>query len=516
MTRYGMVIDLETCVGCHSCTIACKVSNGTPPGVHFASVIEHEVGTYPNARREFLPVLCNHCEDAPCVDVCPTGASYKRADGIVAVHSDICIGCRACDTACPYGHRHYIEPGALRTGYFNDGLTKFEELKYERWTDGTVSKCDFCMERTDQGLQPACVETCPPISRHFGDLSDPDSNVSRLLRERESFTLLPEAGTEPRVSYLKPRSASRRIAGGAALEEADAGAIWAAALQGGRKGFSTGVRYIGHMGGLEAFSFYGESLGGALFVLAVIAGMWPPAVLGIGLVGLAVIALLAHLGRPLRSWRAISRPGRSWISRGTLAIAAFIPFAVLSLLATPLREAATFVALALAVMIAFYGGLLLRSYRAIRFWRGPFLPLGFAAQGFASAATLLTAWIALFDRGHAASQWLPGLSLAFVLAAAAFAALHWSCAERSTGVRASKERLRLGDLRKLFTWGAATSGFVVPTVALSLLWALEPSSAGELAAFVAVVAAASRLWGDFAYRATIVRAGAYEPLVPHS
>jgi Fe-S-cluster-containing dehydrogenase component len=203
MARWGMVIDLNVCVGCHACTAACKATNGTPPDILFARVHEREVGEYPNARREFLPVLCNHCEEAPCVDVCPTGASYQRADGIVAVNGEICIGCRSCATACPYENRHYVEPGTLDNGYFNGELTLYERAKYERWTEGTVIKCDFCMDRVDQGMKPACVETCPPIARHFGDLSDPDSNVSRLLKERESFTLLPDAGTKPCVHYLK-------------------------------------------------------------------------------------------------------------------------------------------------------------------------------------------------------------------------------------------------------------------------------------------------------------------------
>lgn len=203
MARLGMVIDLKVCVGCQACTIACKATNGTPPDIYFAQVHEREVGEYPNALREFLPVLCNHCEDAPCVEVCPTGASFQRADGIVGVKSDICIGCRSCDLACPYGHRHYVEPGLLEKGYFDDQLTVYEKMKYKRWTESTVIKCDFCMGRVDKGLNPACVDTCPPIARHFGDLSDPDSNVSRLLKERESYTLAPEAGTKPCVHYLK-------------------------------------------------------------------------------------------------------------------------------------------------------------------------------------------------------------------------------------------------------------------------------------------------------------------------
>lgn len=204
MARLGMVIDLKVCVGCHACTAACKATNGTPPDIYFARVHEREAGEYPNARREFLPVLCNHCEDPPCVPVCPTGASYKRADGIVAVNGELCIGCRSCATSCPYEHRHFVKPGVLESGYFNGELTLYEKAKYNRWHEGTVIKCDFCMDRVDQGKMPACVETCPAEARIFGDLADTNSAPSKLLQERESFTLLPEAGTRPSVHYLKP------------------------------------------------------------------------------------------------------------------------------------------------------------------------------------------------------------------------------------------------------------------------------------------------------------------------
>lgn len=207
MARLGMVIDLKVCVGCQACTVACKSSNGTPPDIYFAQVHEREVGEYPDARREFLPILCNHCEDAPCVSVCPTGASFQREDGIVGVKSDICIGCRSCDLACPYGHRHFVEEGLLKgkaAGYFKGKLTDYEEAKYVRWEESTVIKCDFCMDRVDRGYDPACVQTCPTEARIFGDLSDPNSQVSELLKERESFTLAPEAGTKPCVHYLKP------------------------------------------------------------------------------------------------------------------------------------------------------------------------------------------------------------------------------------------------------------------------------------------------------------------------
>ncbi|HXE91694.1 MAG TPA: 4Fe-4S dicluster domain-containing protein [Terriglobales bacterium] len=202
MARLGMVIDLKRCIGCNACTVACKQENGTPAGVHFARVITREVGTYPQTRRTFLPVLCNHCDDAPCAQVCPSGATHIRADGIVMVDKDVCIGCRACAVACPYMNRHYIERGLLAHGYSGDGVSPLEAVKFTQFEEGTMTKCTFCAHRVDQGLEPACVVTCPTEARIFGDLDQKDGRLRRLIRERNGWTLLPEAETKPSVYYL--------------------------------------------------------------------------------------------------------------------------------------------------------------------------------------------------------------------------------------------------------------------------------------------------------------------------
>src|SRR3990172_8775953 len=130
MSRRGMVIDLKRCNGCHACTVACKAENATPPGVFWGRVLEHETGKYPTPKRTFLPVLCNHCENAPCVKVCPTGASSQREDGLVLVDYQKCIGCRACMTACPYQARYYMKE---IHGYYGDQLTPYEQLGYAKF-----------------------------------------------------------------------------------------------------------------------------------------------------------------------------------------------------------------------------------------------------------------------------------------------------------------------------------------------------------------------------------------------
>ena len=199
--RWGMVIDLKRCIGCYGCQLACKAEHSTPPGVYYARVLKHEEGQYPTVRQLFLPVLCNHCEDPPCVDACPTGASFKWEDGIVDINHDLCVGCRACMMACPYTNRYFNDQPQH---YFPDGMTPYEEARTQRHQQNVVMKCNFCRDRVRAGKAPACVANCPTIARYFGNLDDPLSEVSVLIKERGGFTLHPEIGTGPSVFYLPP------------------------------------------------------------------------------------------------------------------------------------------------------------------------------------------------------------------------------------------------------------------------------------------------------------------------
>lgn len=199
MARYSMVIDLKKCIGCHACTIACKAKNSTRPGIFWNWVFDEEVGEYPSVNRYFVPRLCMHCQDAPCIEVCPTGATYRGEDGLVLIDYDKCAGCRYCVVACPYGARYFNEQKA---GYFGIHLIPPEELGYQKRRLGAVEKCDFCIDAVKHGQDPACVRACPNKARCFGNLDDPDSEVSKLIRSKHGFQLHKELGTDPLVYYL--------------------------------------------------------------------------------------------------------------------------------------------------------------------------------------------------------------------------------------------------------------------------------------------------------------------------
>ena len=185
--RYGFVIDQTSCIGCHACTVACKTEHEVPLGVNRTWVKYIEKGAWPDTKRFFSVMRCNHCTDAPCVEICPTSALFKRDDGIVDFDTDRCIGCKLCSWACPYGAREYD------------------------YDHGVMKKCTLCVDRIyndnlpEEDRVPACVRACPTGARAFGDLGDPDSEVSQSVADRDGFNLLDEFGYKPVNKYLPPR-----------------------------------------------------------------------------------------------------------------------------------------------------------------------------------------------------------------------------------------------------------------------------------------------------------------------
>lgn len=217
--RYGMVIDTRRCVGCDACVVACKQENKTPPGVAYTIVLENGFGERPDDRPLFMTKPCFHCEQPPCVPVCPVGATFKRKqDGIVVVDYDRCIGCRYCIVACPYQARYAdfgdnypaLEEKTAYAAVPSPEYRQFRKREKGKSPEGNARKCTFCLHLQDEngkydkasGRWPACAKSCTGKAIHFGDFNDPESEVSILLTQRQAIRLKEELGTEPNVYYL--------------------------------------------------------------------------------------------------------------------------------------------------------------------------------------------------------------------------------------------------------------------------------------------------------------------------
>ncbi|RAU20690.1 4Fe-4S ferredoxin [Paramagnetospirillum kuznetsovii] len=216
MTRYIMVADLRRCVGCQTCTASCKEANGTPPGVQWRRVLDIEAGEYPEVSRVFLPTGCQHCDEPPCMEVCPSTATGKRADGLVTIDYDICIGCGYCAISCPYEARYKVDKAEFAYG---PSSVASEQLRFDPSKIGVVTKCTFCIDRIDAGTKagkvpgihpeatPACVNSCLSGALRFGDIHAPDSAVSKLVAENQWFRMHEDEGTGPGFYYLWDKGA---------------------------------------------------------------------------------------------------------------------------------------------------------------------------------------------------------------------------------------------------------------------------------------------------------------------
>lgn len=239
MPKYAMAIDLARCMGCRACMVACKAENNTGRGVFWMYVFRFEEGEYPETHINFMPRPCQHCENAPCVKVCPVGARFIRDDGIVVTDADRCIGCRYCQVACPYGVNCFNWKDPRKNQYYDwdsgdaapvsravgnavppNRNPDFEKMNGGRrvagsgHSKGVMEKCTFCVHRVEKGHLPACVANCPVGVYSFGDLEDPTSDIRRKLRESEVARLLEETGTRPKVFYLNrplPRGEVREV-----------------------------------------------------------------------------------------------------------------------------------------------------------------------------------------------------------------------------------------------------------------------------------------------------------------
>jgi len=392
MTRWAMVADLERCVGCQTCTAACRHANATSPAVQWRKVLDVEAGTFPNVNRTFVPVGCQHCADPPCMHVCPSTATRQRADGIVTIDYDICIGCAYCDVACPYQARFKITKEDFAYG---DDAMQNELEREDPARLGVAQKCTFCSDRIDFGIEngltpgsdpratPACVNACIADALHFGDLDDPDSNVSRLLNKHKNFRMHAELATEPGFYYLYDKAAAATAPETApALSDAQAGRIRTRGVE---------PWHQKHWDWKASGNFLCGGAGAGLFGFATIASLAGTPVLVPGLIALAIIALgllllMFKIGRPLRFIYVLRQPQRSWMSREAWVAGLLFPLALAALWSG--NRIALLAAALVGLIFLFCQGMILEQSKGIPAWRTPrVIPL-ILATGLAEGSGL--------------------------------------------------------------------------------------------------------------------------------
>ncbi len=397
MTRWVMVADLERCVGCQTCTAACRHANATSPAVQWRKVLDVEAGIFPDVNRTFVPVGCQHCEDPPCMHVCPSTATRRRADGIVTIDYDLCIGCAYCDVACPYQARFKIDAPGFAFGF---AATQNEIEREDEHRLGVAQKCTFCSDRIDFGLangltpgidpqaSPACVNSCIADALHFGDIDDPNSNVSRMLREQRNFRMHEEVGTEPGFYYLygatdRPDAAASRVM-------PDAVSAHDAAANIRTRGVAPWHQQ--HWDWKAAGNFMSGGAGAGLFAFAAVASLSGAELFSVAFVAMALVVLglflvLLKIGRPLRAISVLRQPQRSWMAREAWVALAFFPLAALAIW-TDRTEAIAAAALA-ALLFLYCQAMILKESKGIPAWREPLIVPLIVATGLAEGCGLL-------------------------------------------------------------------------------------------------------------------------------
>ena len=501
MPNYGFAIDLRKCIGCHACTIACKAEHEIPIGVNRCWVKTVEKGVFPEARRFFFPVLCNQCDEAPCARICPTNALFKRYDGIVDLRSDVCIGCRACMVACPYDQL-FIDPDTH-----------------------TAEKCNFCANRVENQLLPACVSVCPTECRIFGDLDDPESAVA-LIAQRDATTVRkPEKGTLPKVFYvgadasvLQPEIAARpflykegqvllRPLGSPSPDASQPGAPrvdydtphvkpWGLdmALYLLTKGIATGAMLLSAL-----LWWLGDHS-----ALTRIAG---PAISLIFIIATALL-LIVDLERPARFIYILIRPNaKSWMVWGAYFLTAHGAISALWLAAGWFELAASLAmlvwpAIVVSILATCYTGFLFAQGLARDLWQGPQATFDLLAQAIAEGAAAL-----LLVSPVAGSISAP--LLAMILAGAMVVHLGFIAFENLLMPSPTRHHhlavgaIRRGAFAPLF-WGVAiVAGGLVPVALAAVARGSAP---------IAAVAAVLALAGSFAWEYIWVEAGQSVPL----
>ena len=483
MTRWAWVIDQTRCIGCHACTTACKSENEVPVGVFRTWVKNVEVGTFPDVKRHFAVLRCNHCAEPPCVDVCPVTAMYQRSDGLVDFDHDACIGCKACMQACPYD-AIYMDPESH-----------------------TAAKCNFCSHRVDEGLLPACVVVCPEEALLFGDLDDPTSKVRRAVGEHATAVRRPEQGTRPQAYYIGAHSATldplaarhdtaymwsergaqdhrelvpltprtppqepARVAYDVPRQRAwgwpVSSYIWTKGIAAGLGALAAIWHFAGPPGGIRSIDILGPSL--ALTFLALTGAL-----------------LVGDLKRPERFWTILARPQwKSWLARGAFIITAYgaslVAWIALALIGAngALGVLAPLVVL-LAALTAGYTAWLFGQCEARDLWQSRLLLPHLLFHALGAGAAVLVMIVAV--RGAPIGGALRDAFLVGVLGTGVIALGDALGRHRTANGAAAARALARGSQAPLF-WAALAFGVVLPVVVVFV-----GSTGAGLAAVLALI-----------------------------
>jgi phenylacetyl-CoA:acceptor oxidoreductase subunit 1 len=503
-----MVVDLGRCVGCQTCTIACKMENGLPPGTLWRTVLDVESGSFPGVRRTFVPLTCMHCADPPCYDACPTTATRVRGDGIVWIADALCIGCGSCVVACPYEARHLVP----KARFYFGAATPPELATYDPGRVGICTKCAFCAPKldaapaggrpgVDREWTPACASSCIADAIVFGDLEDPESPPARRLRASGAAErMLEHLSTAPSVYYLHAKPEDERPPKrqhswhGLAVANFFCGTTgaglyaWAALLGWG----AAQPRPL--LAGWPVWPSWGALTAGlaARLDAGILAGLLAPLLVGVGLLAVGVEA-----GRPLRGLNVFRNLRRSWMSRESAFAMAFIVLAGLDTLLwrSPWAQGAAALA---GLGVAGSQGMVLLKAKGVPAWSVPLMPAHFLASALSAGAGALLLL-------HAAAEPAAGPPRPLLAAALLAALAGWAVWRRylATPPRTRTFRKAVAELTR---WPVRLEveglGHAVPALLLGAGLGIPglavPALAVPCAAAAGVALVAGNLWAKHA------------------
>lgn len=503
MTRLGFLLDSDSCIGCHACTIACKSEHDVPLGVNRTWVKYIETGSFPDVSRHFSVMRCNHCDDAPCMAICPTSALYRAPNGVVDFQDGNCIGCKACMNACPYD-AIYINPAT-----------------------STANKCNFCNHRVEVGLEPSCVIVCPTEAIKVVDLDDPHDPNTRIIGRDDVAVRAPEQNTKPKVYYRGADQASLDPTRTAISRD---GMIWADTTRHhptvphvdtgvvARTTYTTAHKRTWDR--MVSGYFLTKAIAGGVMMLAALlvllghadeqaaVGVMPPVVAGIFLAATGVL-LIGDLKQPMRFTYLLTRSNwSSWLVKGAYVLSAFALGAAIWFVAgladagDVIRVLAIPVAL-LGAATAGYTAFLFAQCEGRDLWQTPLLlPLLLARAVVAGAAAYAVADLLMAVPSPRAVWWA---MLGGVLAVG-FLTLVELGAHGSRHVELAVHAMTRGEHRVWFASGLLL-GVLVPATLLIVALAVDTTSAAP-----AAVAGISAVAGVFAAETAFVRAGQSVPL----